>query len=165
MGAQIHVHPKIERKLTCLERQANAPALAAERARRIIHRLTRGISPSSAGLMRPRPDRRVKNSLKFNLGSGFRLICIREKSRIHIMFVGDHGSCDAWLDHHSKKKPHKHPLDADIFTIDTPCTDQTVQLPSPGLPNLAAASSDDQSLEQISQKSLRRVFRGICASG
>ncbi|WDP91953.1 MAG: hypothetical protein HUN04_20435 [Desulfobacter sp.] len=166
MAAQVHVYSKIERQLTDMMRQSNgradAPAIAAQRAREIIDRLVQGITPTSCGLMKPRADRRLKNSLKFNLGSGFRLICIKEKPDIHIMFVGDHDSCDAWLDHHTRKKPHKTTLEADTFKVIAAAArpaEKTI------LPDADQGFDDTALFSDISQEDLRRVFSGLCSAG
>ncbi len=161
MTDQVHVYPKLERQLLALKRRSNAPAIAAERARQVIALLIRGKNPTSAGLMRPRTDKRLKNSLKFDLGSGFRLICIREKRIIYVMFAGDHDSTDAWLDHHLSGKPHKTTLPMKIFPIDRSC-------PAKAVKNQTKASSKSSPFEkpgpeEISQENLRRVFSGLCA--
>jgi hypothetical protein len=157
MADQVHVYPKLERQRLALKRRSNAPAIAAERARLIIDRLIQGKSPANAGLMRPRTDKRLKNSLKFNLGSGFRLICIREKRIIHVMFAGDHNSTDAWLDHHLSGKPQDTTLPMGVFNVDRPYAARTVR-------NQTKASSQnpDHFPDEISQEDLRRVFRGLC---
>ena len=160
MTVAVHIYPRLERQLATLEQQVNAPAIAAGRARAIIKALIQGSSPASAGLLRPKPDRRLKNSLKFNLGSGFRLICIREKSQIFIMFAGDHDSCDVWLTANSKGKPHRNGLQMDVYAPKAPkdraCPPHAdARYLTPG-PDLA-----DPCLNEISQADLRRVFRGL----
>lgn len=124
MTDRVYVTAKLERQLEQMARQTNAPAVAAQRARQIIDSLIGGYAPIpgfsegtgpdgpwgsdgsdgadgpdpvGAGLLRYKKDKRVKNCLKFNLGKGYRLICIKEKKEIFVMFMGDHDSCDAWL--------------------------------------------------------------------
>lgn len=159
MAEQVHIYPKIERQLTALEKQTNAPAIAADRARQIIEALIHGTSPTVTGLMKPRADQRVKNSLKFNLGSGFRLICIKEKKIIYVMFVGDHDQCDAWLNNFSKRKPHKTELDMEAYTVADPVAASAIPESEP-LESLDI-SFDDPLYRQISQADLRRVFKGL----
>ena len=76
MAIQVNVHPKVERQLTALEKQANKPCVPAARARCIIGALIRGMPLASAGLMKRKTDKRLKNCLKFDLGLGYRLVCI-----------------------------------------------------------------------------------------
>lgn len=156
MAAQVHIYPKIERQLASLEKQEKAPCIAAARARRIIDALIRGMRPASSGLLKRKTDKRLKNSLKFDLGSGFRLICVEEGEIIHVLFIGDHDNCDNWLDNYSKKKPHKKQLELQSYTIDTGGTAMSVT-PS----HRQETSIDDPGFPQISQEALRQVFKGL----
>ena len=107
MPIRVNISFKVERQLAALERQGKSLSIVAIRSRRIIDELMKRESSTSAGLMKRKIDRRVKNCFKFDLGSGFRLICVREGKNIYILFVGDHDSADNWLDNYRKKKPYK----------------------------------------------------------
>ena len=164
MPEQIHIYPKVERQLCAMESCTNAPAIAADRARKIIEALIQGRQTESSGRLLARSDTRVKNSCKFNLGSGYRLICIKTKKSIYVMHVGDHESCDAWLNTHSKKCPHKNDIQMTTFAVcheqqDSPCTfNNTV----PGLRG-PAFDDDDPCLQPVPQEYLRKVFKGLVA--
>lgn len=159
---QVILYPKLERQLCDLDRKGNAPKVAAQRARQVIDALTQGEIPTGSGLMRARNDRRVKNSLKFNLGQGFRLICIREKHQIYVMFAGDHDSSDAWLTHYTRKRPHLNELDMDAMDVgvmDAEDPEDAHRQPAPKQPGEEART------EEIPQAVLRQVFKGICTAG
>ncbi len=173
MADQVYITPRLERQLEQMAQQTNAPAVAAQRARQIIDSLIRGNAPvpgctleveldgedlAGTGLLRYRKDKRVKNSLKFNLGKGFRLICIKEKKEIYVMFVGDHDSSDAWLDHFTKKQPHKADMAmAAVFSVENDCR------PSPSIPVIEEDPFYDPLPREIPQDMLRKVFSGLCA--
>ncbi len=163
MALQVHIYPKLERQLTAMEARANAPAFAAERARQIIAALIRGGNPANAGLLRLRSDRRVKNCLKFNLGKGFRLVCIKEKSHLFVMFVGHHDACDTWLDTHRKKRPHKTDRGMIVFPVDTDPAGHTEEDVRPVTNESLTDESltEEPGLPEISQKDLRRIFNGL----
>lgn len=155
MFKQIHLHHQVNRQLEAIEKQDNAHALASGRARKIIDALIQGTPLSMAGLLKPRTDRRMKDSLKFNLGSGFRLICVQNKEAIHVMFFGDHDSCDTWLTHHGRKKPYKNGQVRIIFKKNTPASAFRC------LSGKKERSSEKSYLPKISQKDLRIVFKGL----
>ena len=117
MPTQVHIYPKLERQLATLERQGTAGFILVQRARRIIDALVRGEAPSSAGLLKRKTDKRVKNCLKFELGAGFRLICISEGNIVYVLFAGDHDSADNWLDNYRKKKPIKSDLQCTLTPL------------------------------------------------
>lgn len=160
MADEVHVHPKLEKQLTAMEGQANAPFIAACRARKIIESMIQGQTSQAAGLFRARSDTRVKNSWKYDLGAGYRLICIRTKQIIYVMYAGDHESCDAWLNNNSKKQPQNTEIDMTAFTIrDTPepfdfQTDRSQD---------REPDFDDQYLTPIPQEYLKKVFCGLVA--
>ncbi len=152
MAIQVNVHPKVERQLTALEKQAKNPSIVAARARRIIGALIRGMPLASAGLLKRKTDKRVKNCLKFDLGLGYRLVCIKEEKIIFVLFVGDHDNCDNWLDNHSRKKPHKPELEMHSHTVENAPSENRL---------FAVVSFDDPCFCHIAQKDLRRVFKGL----
>ena len=166
MGGQVLVHSKLHRQLVgILAREkgcCDARTIAARRAKTIINNLSRGIGPTPVGRMGAKADRRIKNSLKFDLGSGFRLICIKEKPNIHAVFMGDHDRCDAWLNHHIQCAPHKRRTPCrrssdipDALSDPGADMDATHQIPPP---------EADFPCPDISQKDLRRVFSGLCTT-
>ncbi|HCY83747.1 MAG TPA: hypothetical protein DHV36_01270 [Desulfobacteraceae bacterium] len=164
MAEQVRIYPKLERQLGMMERQGNVPAVAAQRARQIIEALIRGEGSSASGLMRAKSDRRVKNSLKFNLGQGFRLICIKEKKTITMMFAGDHDSSDAWLDANTRKRPHRTDTRMAVFSVARPWRDE--RSASAGTKRYGRSSPEDDPLNrEIPEHLLRQVFRGLCAAG
>ncbi len=159
MPTQVHIYPKLKRQLAALERQGTTRSVAAQRASRIIDALVRGESPSSAGLLKRKADKRVKNCLKFDLGSGFRLICIREGDIVYVLFVGDHDSADNWLDNYRAKKPHKTELAMHTYTVDTRRTRSTRRMAE--TPGPVKDALEGAGFLQISQEDLRQVFKGL----
>lgn len=160
MADEVHLHPKLERQLAAMEGQANAPFIAVGRARRIIAAMIQGQTSQAAGLFRARSDTRVKNSWKYDLGAGYRLICIRTKQIIYVMHAGDHESCDVWLNNNSKKKPQSSEIKMTAFTIcdnPEPFNFQIVRSPNREL------DFDDQYQTPIPQEYLKKIFCGLAA--
>ncbi|MCP3942631.1 MAG: hypothetical protein GY710_14240 [Desulfobacteraceae bacterium] len=159
MVVGVYVHPKVERQLAALEKQAKNPSIVADRARRIIDALIRGMRLTSAGRLKRKIDKRLKNCLKFDLGQGFRLLGIKEGAIICILFVGDHDRCDNWLDNYSKKKPPLAQFEMHSCTVGKKC----VSISKDPIPMME--SLEDSCFCQVSQKDLRRVFKGLTQRG
>ncbi|OGR26079.1 MAG: hypothetical protein A2277_19720 [Desulfobacterales bacterium RIFOXYA12_FULL_46_15] len=150
---KIHVHPKVEKRLDQMEGLEKAPSIAAKRARIIIQSLVDGVQPSHAGRLSKRKDARIDNLFKFDLGSGYRLVCIKEKFCIHILYVGSHDNCDTWLDANSRKKPHKTGVCMKVYCV--------VPSQAEGMTEEFPAESECFMIPEISQEDLKKVFRGI----
>ena len=160
MADKVHLHPKFKKQLAAMKGQANAPSIAADRAEKIIEAMIKGWTSQASGLFNARSDTRVKNSWKYDLGAGYRLICIRTKQSIYVMHVGNHESCDAWLKNYSKKQPQNTEIKMTTFTIrDTPKPADFETVRSPG----RKQGFDDQYLTPIPQEYLRKVFCGLVA--
>ena len=150
---KIHVHPKVEKLLDQVEGLKKAPCIAAKRARVIIQNLVDGVQPSHAGRLSKKKDARIDNLFKFDLGSGYRLVCIKEKFCIHILYVGSHDNCDTWLDANSRKKPHKTEVCMNVYCVaPSQAEDMAKEFP---------AESECFMIPEVSQEDLKKVFRGL----
>lgn len=152
---RIHVHPRVEKRISRMETQEKAPSIAAKRARAIIQMLLKGIQPSQAGRLSKKKDARIENLFKFDLGSGYRLVCVREQDSIYILYMGSHDNCDTWLDANSRKKPHKADVYMNIYNVNPPPVSRKMNA------FMDELDVDPLSMIEISQKDLKAVFKGI----
>lgn len=164
MADQIHLHPRLEKQLAVMEDQTNAPFIAVGRARKIIDAMIKGQTSQAAGLFKARSDSRVKNCWKYDLGSGYRLLCIRTKKIIYVMHAGNHESCDTWLNNNAKRQPQDTEIKMTSFTIrDNPgLFDFQTILYMDREPD-RESNFDEQYLIPIPQQYLRKVFCGLVA--
>jgi len=146
----------VEKRLEQLKKKENAPSIAAYRAQAIIQGLIKGIQFTRPGHFSKSKDARIRNLCKYNLGSGYRLICIKKKYNIYVLFVGSHDQCDTWLDKHHKRKPHKKEVSMNIFDVDN-----SEISPSETSNTVAENEYDHLIVPEISQQDLRKVFRGL----
>ena len=155
MPTRVHVSFKVERQLAAFEQQGKPLSIAAIRSRRIIDAMIKRKSVTSAGLLKRKTDRRVKNSFKFDLGSGFRLICIREGTNIYVLFVGDHDSADNWLDNYPRKKLLKTDIKSHSHIVNKQCAMMSETR------SVTTDALDPPCFTKITQETLRRVFKGL----
>jgi len=144
-----------------LRKGGGTASLAVHRAEEIIKGLSvkerRMIEDSSRRLKYG--DLRIEYCLKYNLGSGYRLICVKQENYIIISYIGSHDDCDRWLENNRgfrsafneesqkiifKKKFKKEiKLSEDELALDT--------------------ENDNILMKKINEKILRSVFSGLCA--
>lgn len=153
MIARIHIHPRVEKLLSQMETLEKAPSIAAKRARAIIQILLKGTAPSHAGRLSKKKDARIENLFKFDLGSGYRLVCIMEKDSVYVLHMGSHDNCDTWLDDNSRKKPHKTEVSMNIYCV--------APSQAEGMAKEFLAESECFMIPEISQEDLKKVFKGL----
>jgi len=158
MHQTLYIHPKVEKNLEQMKAKENAPKFAAKRAETIIGALRNGAAITRAGRLSKTKDARIRQLFKYDLGNGFRLISLKDKSALFILFVGSHDRCDTWLDTYSNKKPHhtEVPMTSYVVAKKRPAEKifQKSYFPKPD------ADLCDM-LPDISQKELRKVFSGL----
>jgi AAA domain len=91
---------QFQKTLADMRRKGGVASKAAEEVDRIIGRLTEpGAQPPSAfGQLTRHGETRIPNCVKYQLGSGHRLVCVQTDNAIQLLFVGSHDECDRWLD-------------------------------------------------------------------
>jgi mRNA-degrading endonuclease RelE of RelBE toxin-antitoxin system len=157
----LHIHPRVEKNLEQMNALDNAPKIAAKRAEAVIQALKNGIIMARAGRLSKTKDARIKRLFKYDLGKGFRLISLKDKSALYILFVGSHDQCDTWLDTNSKGKPHQTEVPMVCYEIAQKKQWQT----GPAPPSPANPEEDlCDRMPPVSQKDLREVFSGLVRS-
>jgi hypothetical protein len=151
----------VEKILEQMKAQDNAPKIAAERAEAIIDALKNGIIMARAGRLSKTKDARIKRLFKYDLGKGYRLITLKAKSILYVLFVGSHDQCDTWLDTNSKGKPHQTEVPMVCYEI----AQKKRRQAGSGPPSAADPEEDlCDRMPPVSQKDLREVFSGLVRS-
>lgn len=165
MIEKIYIHAKVEKELQRLQSLENTPGFAAKKAEQIIHSLARGKKPALAGKLTKNGDGRIKKCLKYDLGKGYRLICVKEKKSIYVLYTGSHDNCHTWLDKNRCLKienfmDYLHSYNANRFS----CKGSTHKEKS--IPTCTASETDYDDIlpEKISQRDLREIFKGLINS-
>lgn len=97
---EIYCTTLCERQLKSLLRSDKRGSAAAKRAETFIRAMASGQLNDDAILAKQTKhgELRLNNCRKFDLGSGYRLISLREKEGMCFAFFGTHDDCDRWLD-------------------------------------------------------------------
>lgn len=150
----------LKRQLKALSRSNGRGCAAAKRAERFIYALAGG-QLSNAELLAKRTkngELRLDNCWKFDLGSGYRLISLREKEALYFTFVGTHDSCDRWLDKRRTEKVNFDPAQSKLISANSK------EPPGQELPaELLTAEAEYEAYiaSKLDEKTLRYLFRGL----
>ncbi len=166
MTKKVYVHAKVEKELQKLQNQDNTPGFAAKKAEQIIQSLARGEKPAMAGKLTRNGDGRIKKCLKYDLGKGYRLICVKERTSIYVLYSGSHDSCHTWLDKNRSLKVEAfmdslNPYDYNELSLSEKNSQYNKTKPDYNYPEM---DYDDLLLEKVTQTDLRKIFQGIINS-
>jgi len=114
----VHRTPSFNRSLENLRGKGGLASLMAGKAEEIIEFLT---NSGSKEYFRKKfkltwnRENRIKYCKRYNLGDGYRLICLQKGSHLVLLYVGSHDDCFRWIERNKK------------LTYEIEETDQTIQ--------------------------------------
>lgn len=159
MLQSIYLDPAITKRLELLRRSGKKAALAAAKTEEIISRLQSGGElPDQAGTVTKHGEQRIRGVMKYDLGSGYRLVTYKQQLRIFLLYVGSHDDCHRWIENNRELA---------IDQIKTRCTKLTVEpgdITTDSAENEAPAMTEEDDydpLAHVSERDLRQIFRGL----
>jgi hypothetical protein len=159
MLQRIYMDTKLHKRLELLRRSGKKAALAADKVEEIIARLKSGEDlPAQAGTVTKHGELRIKGVMKYNLGSGYRLVTFMQDNRIFLLFVGSHDDCHRWIENNRElsigqieQRCAVLPVQVDV--MDAGFNDETSEM--------FMNTEDDNPLNRVSEQDLRRIFCGL----
>ncbi|MBI5556665.1 MAG: hypothetical protein HY885_03430 [Deltaproteobacteria bacterium] len=164
MGLFVYRTPLFDKQLKTLGKADKKGSLAAVRAGEIINYLSacgwRALALKNK--LTKRGELRVRKCLKYDLGSGYRLISLKRGDELFLLYVGAHDECDRWL---NNKRGNKLQVETASYIF----VEENGEVAPDHLPGdcLSAGQSDEDEYEEqlsarLSDGVLRQIFRGIC---
>ncbi|MCB2183902.1 MAG: hypothetical protein KQH63_17885 [Desulfobulbaceae bacterium] len=136
-------------------------AVAADRAEKIIHDIAKyGMSALEVkSKLTKHGELRVRNCLKYDLGSGYRLISLKKGNELYFLFAGSHDDCDRWLDNKRGSQVNLEP--GKVVFVDSQGEEDAESMSMHEFID-AADEYEEQLSAKLDDKTLRHIFRGIC---
>jgi hypothetical protein len=158
----LYLDAKLDKQLEALSRSHKKAVLAAERAHDIVSKLQGGHAPSAeAGSTTKRGELRIKGCIKYDLGSGYRLVTLKQGRDLYLLYAGSHDDCHRWIENNREL-----PIDEIRW--------RSRQLPikrsqAPGQfvdaqKQIKDAEETVDDLEELDDRQLRTIFRGLIQS-
>lgn len=96
----LHKGPHFDRCLEGLRKQGGVASQAAKKADEIIRAFAAGPASRTPeiGKVTVNGEYRIKNCAKYDLGSGYRLVFIKEGRHVALLYVGTHDDCFRWIE-------------------------------------------------------------------
>ena len=161
----LHLEKRFEKELESLRSKGDKEIMAARKADQLLEALTQNGPPDLKKVWRLTGwgEKRIEGCIKYDLGEGFRAICFRRGETLFISFIGEHEACQKYLDHYCGR--HKWVAKENGITI-------SVRLENiPEEPEVSLSDADieqdyeDLLMEQIDEKMLRTIFKGLVKNG
>ena len=137
--------------------------LAATRAQDLIKKLFQ----KNLGFLKETQNRtkhgelRIDKCRKYDLGSGYRLICVEQGGDLIIAYVGTHDDCDRWIENNRRFEPELSEVREEKLL--TEGAEDENQPAEPGCDE--EMDYDDILMKKISDNLLREIFCGLCGKG
>ena len=99
MITTLYLDAKLDKQLQALSRSDKKAAQAAGRAHEIVAKLQAGsLLLADAGVTTKRGEQRIKGCIKYDLGSGYRLVTLKQGRELFLLYAGSHDGCHRWLE-------------------------------------------------------------------
>ena len=157
MITRVHLDPKINKGLELLRRSGKKASLAAAKAEEIISRLQHErIIPDQAGSITKHGELRIKGVMKYDLGSGYRLITYKNGGRLFLLYVGSHDDCHRWIEN-NRELTADQVFDRCSKLPACPAQSRHARLAN----NHVSEEEDFDPLADATEQELRQVFCGL----
>jgi len=160
MILSVSIDPKLRKRLTELSKQGGTSSFVAKKAEDLISRLLlRGRDCShEIGRLTKNGEFRIRQCKKYDLGNGFRLICLRQGHHFIFLSIGTHEECHRWLERNKGLRYEMDDGSKDIL--------DTKEIPSVAESSVdeidSAEEYENQLLQKVDDKMLRKIFCGLC---
>jgi hypothetical protein len=152
--------PKFDKHLNILREKGGTALLAANKAEEIINKiLIKGRENSHIiGKLTKNGEFRIRHCIKYDLGNGYRLVCMKKGSHLVLLYVGTHDDCSRWLQRNRDLQ----------YEIDNNCNNMLLTRDVPSTDFISSADIDPadeyekQLVKRIDDKVLRNIFCGLC---
>jgi hypothetical protein len=156
MSHQIFLDPRIHKKLDQLRRSDKKAGNAAVKAQDIMVRLQAGsVIPDKVGNITKHGELRIKGVMKYDLGSGYRLVTYKQGDQLFLLHIGTHDDCHRWIENNRELT---------VEQIKDRCTElpiNAINAESESFGSIAFEEEEYDPLANVSQKELREVFSGL----
>lgn len=159
----IHISVSVKKQEQLLNRSAIKGKNALMQYQFILREIQQGEVSSLPLLLKrtKKGEQRISNCVKYNLGSGFRLITIKNGRKLFITFLGSHDETNSWLE---KNKGYSPDSDSSEFSTSLP---QTIinQPEAPPKQSFGLETDyddyEDKLHSKIDESILRTIFCGL----
>lgn len=155
---------EFERCLEELKKAGGGSALIAAKAEEVIQKMNgpESLHPLAVRRTTKYGDHRIRGCLKYDLGNGFRMVCIREGQHLVFLYVGTHDDCCRWIKNNTGLQYDRGEEIREEAEADTVAPEPPPEYAVLDELRRWADEYEAELMSRIDEKTLRRVFAGLC---
>jgi hypothetical protein len=156
----LFVSSKVESRIEALNKSGKAGIALAQKAIRIIEKLTSGDFQNHMdviGSYTKYGEKRIQHCRKYNLGCGYRLITLQRGETVFMPFLGTHDESHRWLESNSRLKDFNAGAGRMIRVVKK----KPMTRLSKAIEKAEIVPDDSDLFKHLTDKDLRRVFSGL----
>jgi hypothetical protein len=160
MILSLYLDPKFTKTLNELRKQGGISFIVAKKADDLIKRLLlRGRDCSyEIGKLTKNGELRIRKCKKYDLGNGYRLICLRKASHLILLNIGTHDECTRWIERNRGLE-----YDLNNASGNPLLTKQILLEEEPQIKKIDPADEyEERLISRIDDRMLRKIFSGLC---
>jgi hypothetical protein len=160
MILSLYLDPKFIKTLNELRKQGGISFTVAKKADDLIKRLLLSGRDCSheIGKLTKNGELRIKKCKKYDLGNGYRLVCLRQASHLILLYIGTHDECTRWIERNKG-------LEYDLNNAgENPLLTKQISVESgPQIKKTDPADEyEERLISRIDDRMLRKIFSGLC---
>lgn len=157
MIEKVYLDRKFFKGLQQLQRSGKKAALAAARAEDVVARMRSGeIVPDRVGTTTKHGELRIKGVMKYDLGSGYRLVTYKHRRQLYLLYVGSHDDCHRWIENNRELSAEQVKERCTALALEGDALDAAMADVAPD-----SAEDDYDPLSSVREKDLRVIFSGL----
>lgn len=160
MTIYVHRPANFKKNLENLSKGDKTASQAAERAEEILFRLSSGGSGALVvhNRLTKNGELRIEGCRKYDLGGGYRLVCVKRGGKLIATCVGSHDDCDRWIENNRGFDPTSH---LQCYSLPVSEDHRPDRVEYSGNES-TEPDYDEIFLTSIDDRILRHVFSGLC---
>jgi hypothetical protein len=154
----------LPKQLRGLRKTGKKAELAASKCEAILNDITQyGCQCETVLGKRTRNgELRIRNCVKYHLGSGYRLVTIRTGFHLFVCFVGSHNETDQWIERHRfEELAPGDPLYHCEAKVTPPDTEETNYYDDTGMDDIDEDSYENELRARLDESLLKSIFKGL----
>jgi hypothetical protein len=106
---------------------------------------------------------RIKGCMKYDLGSGYRLVTLKYGCHIYLLYAGSHDECNRWIENNRDLSLDLIQKRSKVVTIEPECCQKHQGLSRITFPNSVSAPvpKTDEPEKFYQDSELRQIFSGL----